>query len=311
MTTEIRTATGGCWPVMLTPFKTDKSIDWDSLDHLIEWYLQAGCKGLFAVCQSSEMFYLNHDERLALAQHVVIRVAKDIPVIATGTFSENISEQADFIKLMYETGVDAVVLLTNFMSKQNDPESIWLDNTKSLLEKTDNVPLGMYECPLPYKRLIPKDTMMQAALTERFFWSKDTSEDILQIREKLQVIKDTNLSLYNAHTASLLLSLQSGGCGFSGIAANLYPELFSWLCEYWEIEPDIAEELQQFLIWAQQFVDHKYPLSAKQLLVLKNVIKETSSRLNKPDLNSDEIVNLKNLNEQVELWRKRLGIVAV
>ena len=34
----IRTNTGGSWPVMITPFNEDKSIDWNSLDRLTDWY---------------------------------------------------------------------------------------------------------------------------------------------------------------------------------------------------------------------------------------------------------------------------------
>ncbi len=33
------TSAGGTWPVMITPFKADKSIDWDSPDNLSERYV--------------------------------------------------------------------------------------------------------------------------------------------------------------------------------------------------------------------------------------------------------------------------------
>lgn len=45
----------GVWPVMLTPFTTDGAIDWEALDLMIDWYLEQGIDGLFAVCLSSEM----------------------------------------------------------------------------------------------------------------------------------------------------------------------------------------------------------------------------------------------------------------
>ena len=40
-----------------------------------EWYIASGCSGLFAVCQSSEMYALDEDERLELAEHVATKVA--------------------------------------------------------------------------------------------------------------------------------------------------------------------------------------------------------------------------------------------
>ncbi len=310
MSTGDRTSAGGNWPVMLTPFNQDKSIDWTSLDNLIEWYLDEGSKGLFAVCQSSEMYSLDNKERIAIAKRVVERVAGRVPVIATGTFSRDINTQADFIKKMYDTGVEAVVALTNHLAKQKEPESVWIDNAQALLEKTDNISLGMYECPLPYKRLIPKDTMAWAASTGRFYWSKDTSEDLNQIQEKLKVNKGSHLSLYNAHTASLLESLKIGAFGFSGIASNFFPKLYSWMCDNWENDPQTAKDLQQFLTWGQAFVDYKYPMSAKQYLVLNGVIEHITTRLPGYTFNMHEIDNLNSLRKKVETWRERLGIFA-
>jgi len=305
------TSAGGSWPVMITPFNTDKSIDWSSLDNLIEWYIEAGSSGLFAVCQSSEMFYLNEEERLSLSKYVVTRVANRVPVIATGTFSEIIDEQAEFIKKIYETGVVAVIVLTNHLAKQDESESVWISNAQQLVEKTENIPIGLYECPLPYKRLVPSETTQWVVSTNRFFWTKDTSEDINQIQKKLAISADSNLCLYNAHTASLLQSLQAGAYGFSGIAANFYPNLFSWLCENWQTNPELSQELQSFLTWGQKTVDHKYVSSAKQYLVMNNIIKESVCRNQNFTFSTTEIDDLKLLCDKAEGWIKRLGLITL
>ena len=63
----------GLWPVMLTPFKEDKTIDWNALDALTDWYLENGADGLFACCQSSEVWELTEQERLQVAARVVKR----------------------------------------------------------------------------------------------------------------------------------------------------------------------------------------------------------------------------------------------
>ena len=52
-------------PVMLTPYKQNGKIDFEGLSRLMDFYLAAGVKGFFANCQSSEMYYLNEDERLS------------------------------------------------------------------------------------------------------------------------------------------------------------------------------------------------------------------------------------------------------
>ena len=53
---------GGAWPVMLTPFTEEGKVDYKGLERLIEWYIENGVSGLFAVCQSSEMFFLSLEE---------------------------------------------------------------------------------------------------------------------------------------------------------------------------------------------------------------------------------------------------------
>ena len=67
----------GVWPVMLTPFCDDGSIDWRGLDELVEWYLQARVAGLFANAQSAEVSCLTEDERIAVAQAVRPRRPRD------------------------------------------------------------------------------------------------------------------------------------------------------------------------------------------------------------------------------------------
>lgn len=48
---------------MLTPYTEDNKIDYPALEKLTEWYFENDCDGLFAVCQSSEMFQLTLEER--------------------------------------------------------------------------------------------------------------------------------------------------------------------------------------------------------------------------------------------------------
>eukprot|EP00041_Stephanoeca_diplocostata_P011191 m.182081 g.182081 ORF g.182081 m.182081 type:complete len:118 (-) comp18453_c0_seq6:1557-1910(-) len=84
----------GVFPTMITPFNdADGTIDYPTLDKLIEWYIASGCTGLFAVCQSSEMYHISNDERLQLAQHVKDKAAGRVSVVASGTFGGPIEEQ--------------------------------------------------------------------------------------------------------------------------------------------------------------------------------------------------------------------------
>ena len=309
MTSKPRTDIGGNWPVMITPFNNDKSIDWKSFDRLTDWYLAAGISGLFAVCQSSEMFDLSGDERLEIATRLVKRVGEKVPILATGTFSYDVETQAEFIKKMYDTGVDAVICLANQLAKEEENDDIWKKNADQLMKKTDDIPLGIYECPAPYHRLLDVEMVKWISETGRFYWYKETSENIVKIKQKTKITKGSNFSLYNAHTRSLLASLRSGTIGFTGIADNYFPALFSWLCENYDKEPKLADELHGDFMWnAQLIVDTKYPHSAKKFLNMLGVIDTVAIRRPAVEWSDEELNNLKQMRKNAEKWHEKLGL---
>ena len=258
---------GGSWPVMLTPFTEDNKIDYDGLKELVDWYIKNGVSGMFAVCQSSEMFYLSLEERVKYAAKTVEFAAGRVPVIASGHVSDKIEDQITELNEIAKTGVDAVILITNRLAKEDEDDSVWIENCKKILENMDpNVPLGFYECPYPYKRLLTPETISWCASTGRFYFLKDTCCDIEGIKKKLEIMKGSNMKLYNANTSTLLESMKYGAAGYSGVMANFHPALYAWLLKNWEKEPGKAEYLQDILTPCSFIELKNYPLSAKTYL---------------------------------------------
>src|SRR5215813_6350768 len=109
-------------PVMITPFNLKAKVDLDVVSALIDFYLAAGVKGFFANCLSSEMFSISEDERLELTKHIVDYVNGRAPVVATGSFGLTIEDKAEFSKKIYDTGIDAVVLITGHFANVDDSE---------------------------------------------------------------------------------------------------------------------------------------------------------------------------------------------
>ena len=274
---------GGVWPVMLTPFTCEREVDYLALKTLVDWYIENGVDGLFAVCQSSEMFYLTLEERVSIARCVLEAAAGRVPVIASGHVSDSLEEQIIEIRAMAETGVDAVILITNRLAKENESDKVWKENCKKILDNVDeNIPLGFYECPYPYKRLLSVDTIKWCANTGRFHFLKDTCCDIEQIKDKIEAIRGTNLKLYNANTTTLLESLRYGAAGFSGVMANFHPQLYAWLCEH--VDDEKADELASFLSIASLIERQYYPVNAKyHLKEIENLPMEITCRVKESD----------------------------
>ena len=274
---------GGVWPVMLTPFREDGQVDYPALERLIEWYIDNGVSGLFAVCQSSEMFFLSLEERIKIAGFVKEKVAGRVPVIASGHISDEPKKQAEELKRIAETGVDAVIMITNRLAKQDESDEVWLANLKKLLaELPEDIKLGFYECPYPYKRVLSKEMTAWCAQTGRFYFLKDTSCDIRNILDKLEVCRGTNLKLYNANTATLLESLKAGAAGYSGVMANMQCSLYSYLTA--DYEKQGMEELADMLTLCALIEYQCYPVNAKYYLSGEGVAMTTVTRTKKNTL---------------------------
>lgn len=171
-------------PVMLMPFCEDKTIDYGALEYLIEFYLEAGAKGLFANCLSSEMFELSKQEMVESVSFIVQKVNGRVPIVATGTFPGAIEQQAAFVKEIYATGIQAVIVITSLLASEHDSEEVFRSNVKQLLALTDDVPLGFYECPVPYKRVIDPTFLGELVYTGRITYHKDTSLNLANVQKK-------------------------------------------------------------------------------------------------------------------------------
>lgn len=281
------------WPVMITPFDGDGQIDYPALEKLIAWYEARGTNGLFAVCQSSEMFYLSLRERAELV--TFIKRHSRLPIIASGHVSYALTEQIDELKHMQDAGADSLILITNRLDHSPTPSARLLDMTGELLHALDpSISLGFYECPYPFKRLLTTQELEALAPTGRFHFLKDTCCDITLIRERLDALRGSELRLFNANTSTLLSSLRAGAAGFSGVMSNFHPELYAWLLANWQQEPEKAEGVQAFLT-AFSFIERQmYPVNAKYHLaeieqLLGSVYTRSVSADALPPLYADEV----------------------
>ena len=258
------TLPNGAWPVMLTPFHDDRSIDWEEVDELTDWLIDNGAAGIFTVALSGEMYDLTEEERLRMARRVVERSAGRVPVIASSVSAGDADEQAHSAAAMAATGVDAVVLISSLVAALDETDAVWQERVQHILDANPGVDFGIYECPLPYKRLPSLELVRWVAESGRFVFYKDTSHSVVTLSARIEAMKGTRLKMYNAQISSLTESLRAGGAGLSGYAANIHPESVSWLCEHFADAPeDQVVTVQRLLTVAEHVINSRYPSSAK------------------------------------------------
>lgn len=293
------TIPNGIYPTMVTPFTADNQVDYATLEPMIEWYIENGVHGLFAVCQSSEMFFLTLEERVKLTKEILRLVDGRISIIASGHISDSLEDQINEIKAIADAGPEAFVMVANRLAKQDESDEVFKKNLDVILDATPGIPFGFYECPYPYHRLFSTPLLRHVAETGRFHFLKDTCCDNVRVRERLQAVKDTPLRIFNANTVFLLESLRDGCAGFSGIMGNYHPQLYRWLFDHQD-HPR-AEEMQLMLSVMGQPLH--YPRSAKYYLSLEAIPILEHSRSNPAPLNPEAkgwTEQLQRLTQKVE-----------
>jgi 4-hydroxy-tetrahydrodipicolinate synthase len=298
-------------PVMITPFNLKAKVDLDVVSALIDFYLAAGVKGFFANCLSSEMFSISEDERLELTRHVVDHVNGRVPIVATGSFGLTIEEKAEFTKKIFDTGIDAVVLITGHYAKVGEDNDVLLRNFEKMFGLTEGIPLGMYECPAPYKRILTADVFKTLLDSNRIIYHKDTSIELKQVKAKLEVVKGhEEFEFYDAHTPNAMYSLQMGAKGMSSISGNFYPEVMVWMCNNAN-NPEKQEDvkwLQSELTRVDPLIHEAYPMSAKYFLQKRGLPVRLISRAHVLQLTPQQKETLDGIYESFLSWCERLNI---
>lgn len=266
-----KTIPDGVYPTMVTPFTEDNKIDYNAVEALIGWYAEKGVDGIFAICQSSEIFFLSFEERLELLRFVMKHTPKNISVVASGHVADDLSQQIEEAKAFVQEGIDAYVFISNRFAGEDESDSIFLKNMEKAVGEIGDISFGIYECPYPYKRIMMPSVLKELASTGRFTFLKDTCCDPHMINEKLSAVEGMGLKIYNANSASLLETLKMGCAGFSGVMANFHPEIYSWLCKNYDKEPEKAKQVQAFLGFASLAECQMYPVNAKYYLSLEGV----------------------------------------
>ncbi len=303
---------------MITPYKKDGSVDLDTACKYVDWYYESGIDGIFAVCQSSEIFYLTLEERVELNRRVYARAKElersgDRPfvVVSSGHVSDTLEGQIEELNAIAASGTDALILITNRLDPNNEGDDVFIANGEKLLAALPaDLPLGFYECPYPYKRLVTPKILDWCISTGRFAYMKDTCCDAAEIARRCAQLKGTGFKLLNANCQTLLETMHSGAQGYCGIMCNFHPRLYAWLGKNYEKEPEKAA-LVQAALCAFGFTESlAYPLTAKYHMDLCGIKTESIARNRRPEELTDYAKScMRQMKAATDFMEKELGCV--
>ena len=300
----------GVYPTMITPYTDDDKIDFGAVERLLNWYHQNNIKGVFAVCQSSEMLYLTEQEKLDIAKCVVETVDGRIQVVASGhTADDKPTQFREIENMMKIPGIGAYVLVSNRLDQQHEGEEAFYNNAKEIFDLFPEIDFGIYECPMPWKRLVSLEFLKKVAPEGRMVFLKDTCCDQDLVRERLKAVEGTPLKIFNANAMSWFDGALHGSAGYNGVMANFHPDLYKWCWDHKDSDPERAKLVADFLTTAAMIEMRIYPCNAKlhqQMVDVPMNVFARSADCAKLDKNArGEVESLIALENYV---RKQLGI---
>ncbi len=213
----------GVGVALITPFKTDKTIDYVALGALVDYVTAGGVDYLVALGTTAETPTLTFDEKQQIATFVRERNAGRLPLMIGigGNCTDEVIRNID----RYDTaGYDAILSVTPYY---NRPSQAGLFEHYRAIAEVSSKPVVLYNVPSRTGvNMTAETTLKLAHATDRIIGVKEASGNLAQaayiLRDRpndfLVISGDDNLALP-------MIAL--GGDGVISVASNAFPQTFS------------------------------------------------------------------------------------
>lgn len=218
----------GTGVALITPFKKDLSIDFQSLDNLIDFNLNNGINYFVLLGTTAETATLNNDEKKSIINFIINKVNNKIPLIL-GMGSNNTLELVKNIKQINTKYFSALLSVCPYYNKPTQ-EGIY-QHYKYIATNTD-LPIIMYN--VPGRTVINIDVNTTLHLAKNFsniIAIKEASPNFIQ---SLQIIKNKppNFIVLSGDDDLANAQILAGASGVISVIAQAFPKEFSQMIHY-------------------------------------------------------------------------------
>ena len=206
----------GTFTALVTPFKSDETVDFDALTNLIERQIDAGVDGVVPVGTTGESPTLSHDEHVEVIQCAVQTAAGRIQVIA-GSGSNSTKEALTLTQKAIDAGVDGVLQITPYYNK---PSQEGLFRHFSKLADLGS-PVVLYNVPGRTSRQIDISTIVRLSEHPHIVAVKEAGGSVERVSAILEACDITVLS---GDDGLAFPMIAVGATGVISVASNVAPE---------------------------------------------------------------------------------------
>jgi len=210
---------------IVTPMLADGTVDWSSLDALVEWHIGEGTDAIVAVGTTGESATLDVEEHLEVIRRVLARSAGRVPVIA-GTGANSTTEAIELTAAAKAAGADAALLVTPYYNKP--PQEGLYRHYKAIAEAVD-IPVILYNVPGRTGVDMLPETVARLAPIPNIVGLKEAKGELSRIRDLLAVVPK-DFAIYSGDDATARESILLGCQGDISVTANVAPKQMHLMC---------------------------------------------------------------------------------
>jgi 4-hydroxy-tetrahydrodipicolinate synthase len=209
----------GTGVAIVTPFKSDSSIDFAAFGRVIEFVIKGGVNYIVAMGTTGESVTLSRDEKRALISFVVEAVDKRVPLVV-GIGGNNTQDVITFMRQTDLSVVDAILSVTPYYNK---PTQKGIYQHFKEIARHSPIPVIIYNVPGRTGCNITSETCLELAHAfENIIAVKEASGDMSQIMRIIKG-KPENFSVLSGDDMLTIPIIAAGGSGVISVLANAFP----------------------------------------------------------------------------------------
>lgn len=210
---------------LVTPMHGDGSLDWESLDALIDFHLDNDTGAIVAVGTTGESATLDPAEHCKVIARVVERVNGRIPVIA-GTGANSTTEAIALTQEAKRIGADACLLVAPYYNKPTQ-EGLYLHHKK--IAESVEIDQILYNVPGRTAVDMSNETVLRLAEVPNIVGIKDATGDIPRGQQLIKQLGG-KIAVYSGDDPTAYALILAGAKGNISVTANVLPKRMAALC---------------------------------------------------------------------------------
>lgn len=208
----------GCGTALVTPFKEDRSVDFEALARLVEFQISDGIDFLVPCGTTGESVTLADEEQRRVIETVLQAARGRVPVIA-GAGSNNTHHTIELSRQCERLGVQGLLSVTGYYNKPTQ-EGLY-QHYRAVAEST-SLPIIIYNVPPRTAVNILPATLLRLAEVPNIVGVKEASGDISQIAELITRARP-EFKVFSGDDSMTLPVIAVGGAGIISVASNQIP----------------------------------------------------------------------------------------